>query len=139
MNTRKSILALLAVMLILALVTAGCQSSQSRKGLLEGEYSRNGFLLTVEQGRFSIGGKEDEGGSQCEVCSYTLDGDKIIFNTEKFSDGCEPYCGKYPTYTYQWSFDAGAGQLTLKAIEDPCDPRLTDFTLMPLAYNQLAK
>jgi len=139
MNTRKSILTMLAVMLILALLAAGCQSSQSYKGPPDGEYSRSGFLLTVEQGRFSIGGKEDEGAGQCEAGSYTLDGDKIIFNTENFSDGCQPFCGKYPTYTYQWSFDAEAGKLTLKAIDDPCDPRLNDFTMMPLAYSKLPK
>ena len=137
MIPKKTILMLLAGLVILASGAAGYQSSQRPKGPLDGEYSRSGFLLTLEQGRFSIDGDPGEG--LCEQGSYSLDGDKITFNTKNFSASCESVCGKHPAYTYLWSFDADAGQLTFKSIDDLCSFRRGDFTGSPLAYSKLAK
>ncbi len=137
MKIKKSILILLAGMLVLGLGVAGYRSYQRPKGPPDGEYSRNGFLLTIEQGSFSIAGDPGEG--LCEQGSYTLAGDKMTFNTKNFNSSCEPVCGSHPTYTYQWAFDADAGQLTFNSIDDLCSFRRDDFSSTPLTYSKLKK
>ncbi len=131
MKTQKHILMLLAGMLILALVAAGCQSSKKAEGPPDGEYSKSGYLLTLEQGHFKL--------RDLEEGSYTIDGDKITFNTEKTLFESDDNCSKVTVYTYQWGFDTDAGLLTFKPVDDPCSFRQDVNTLGHWAYSKLSK
>lgn len=131
MNTQKSTLMILAVMILMALVATGCKSTSNKEALQNGLYKRAEFTLLIEDGQFSISGDSDP----LEKGSYTIDGDKISFNTEEFSPLAEPYCGKFPTYTYQWAFDPETQMLSLTVVDDGCDARMVDFIKAPLAYS----
>jgi len=128
MKTHKTILMLSAGMLILALIAAGCQSSKKTEGPPGGDYSKSGGLLTLEQGRY-----EDR---DFEKGTYSIDGDKITFTAETMSDDAKDYCGNSNVYTYQWSFDADAGLLTFKNVDDPCSSRRDGKTLGRWSYSK---
>ena len=131
MKTKNRVLVWRAGILLLALIAASCQSSKKPVGPPDGEYSKSGGLLTLEQGRY-----EDR---DYEKGTYSLDGDKITFTAETLSDAAKEVCANSNVYTYEWSFDADAGLLTFKNVDDPCSSRRDGNTLGRWSYSKLSK
>ena len=127
MTNRKFALLILIIPVLLALVTASCNSTRAQ--LPEGIYTN-----TSAEGEPSItfsGGKYTDmmtsGGNRITVeeGTYVVKGDHILFTTVKGSDILRIACGSTnQSYTYQWLFDQKLKSLTLVNIDDPCEIRL---------------
>jgi len=121
--------------IFLALALAGCKSSASQIELQSGDYGRSDFILTLQDGSYSIRG----GGRmmQLERGSYTTEKNKITFTVEEYAIEAKAVCGTFPaTFSYNYTFDVKTQELILKEIDDQCSTRRFDLTYKPLTYTK---
>ena len=140
MNNRIFNIPMLIVPILLALITACCNSTRAQ--LPEGIYTN-----TSAEGEPSIllsGGRYKDmmtsGGNliTVEEGAYEIKGDHILFTTVKGSDMLLIACGQTnQSYTYQWIFDQKLKSLTLVNIDDPCTIRLNYGTTNTWSYQPL--
>lgn len=126
---------------VMVLISACKPQAQA---LPEGKFSRteitgsgsNTLDLVLQQGHFIM--NTSQYGLMADG-SYTIAGDNISFKEEKTGKMADAFCGQDHSYTYQWSFDSKANQLTFKAVNETCPTRGSGMAGGAWSYSKLSQ